>query len=177
MRFVETRLQGVVLVKAVSASDERGSFTRTFERDLFLQHGLDPHVEQCSVSYNTHGLTLRGLHHQTGEAAETKLVRCTRGRVFDVAVDLRPSSRTYRQWFGTTLTAESGDALYLPRGCAHGFLTLCDGAEVFYQIGAPYRPEFAAGVRWDDPMIGIEWPGAPRVISARDAQYPLLDLT
>jgi dTDP-4-dehydrorhamnose 3,5-epimerase len=175
MRLVDTDLPGVYVVEPEPAADERGLFARTFSRDDFEEWGLDPVVAQCSTSFNQRAGTLRGMHYQAGAAEETKLVRCTRGSMFDVAVDMRHRSPTYLRWTGTTLTANNRRALYVPKGFAHGFLTLEDTTEVFYQISAPYQPGAAQGLRWDDPAIGIAWPVPPQVISARDAQHPFLD--
>lgn len=172
MRLFETPLAGVWIVEPTRLADERGHFARTFCAQSFAAHGLNPVVEQCSVSWNARAGTLRGLHYQADPAAEDKLVRVTRGAVHDVALDLRAGSATFGQWFGIDLDADGGRALYLPQGCAHGFLTLCDGTELSYQISVPYRPELARGVRWDDPAFGIRWPRQPVVISERDRQYP-----
>ena len=152
--------------------DERGSFARTFCREEFAVHGLELSVVQCSISFNPVAGTLRGLHLQAGSALETKLVRCSRGRIFDVAVDLRPSSPTYCQWTGTELDAEAGDSLFVPAGCAHGFVTVEPSTEVVYSIGTRYIPELGRGVRWNDPAFGVEWPYQPTLISERDASYP-----
>jgi dTDP-4-dehydrorhamnose 3,5-epimerase len=176
--FVETPVAGALVVEPQPIEDERGFFARTFSAEEFAERGLDVRVDQCSVSFNARAGTLRGMHYQAAPHGETKLVRCTRGAIFDVAVDLRPDSPTYLRWAGLELTAENGRALYVPEGCAHGFQTLTDGAEVLYQISTPYVPDAARGVRWDDPAFGIEWPEAPpggRTMSARDAEYPDFD--
>jgi len=174
MQLLDTEVAGVHVVTNEPAADERGLFARTFSRADFARWGLETDVEECSTSFNERALTLRGMHHQVGDAAEAKLVRCTRGRVFDVAVDLRPDSPTYLKWAGVELSADDRRALYVPKGCAHGFLTLEDASEVYYQISAPYRRDAGAGIRWDDPAIGVHWTHTPRVISARDASYPLV---
>jgi len=173
MLFQETAVAGAVLIEPEFAVDDRGGFGRIFDRDVFVTQGLDPEVTQCSISFNRVAGTLRGLHYQLGDAAEAKLVRCTAGRLYDVAADLRPGSPTYLRWCGVELTPESHLALYVPRGCAHGFITLEDATEVFYQISTAYRPGSGAGVRWDDPMIGIRWPRPPVVLSRADANLPL----
>ncbi len=175
MRFTPTPIDGVVIVDPEPASDERGLFARTWDPEEFLAHGLDPQVRQCSVSYNVTRGTLRGLHYQAEPHAEVKLVRVTAGAVLDVAVDLRAGSPTYRGWVGVELTADNRRALYVPQGCAHGLFTLVDGTEVFYQISAAFVAEAVRGVRWDDPAIGIGWPGQPQVMSDRDRSWPLLD--
>ena len=155
--------------------DERGFFARSFCADEFSAQALSGAMSQCSVSFNTRKGTLRGLHFQAAPHAEEKLVRCTAGAIFDVIVDVRTDSPTYRRWFGTELSASNHRALYIPQGFAHGFISLADDAEVFYMISVPYAAGFARGLRWDDPALGIEWPMEPSVISARDAAYPLLD--
>jgi dTDP-4-dehydrorhamnose 3,5-epimerase len=174
--FHETALEGVVLVDPELRTDERGGFARTFCTDEFAARGLDARVAQTNISLNTRAGTLRGMHYQADPHGEAKLVRVTSGAIFDVAVDLRPSSPTYLRWFGTELSAESRRALWIPIGCAHGFQTLHDDSEVLYLMSTPYVPGAARGVRWDDPTFGIEWPapppGATRTISERDATYP-----
>lgn len=170
-----TELEGVVVLGLERHSDERGYFARTFDAEQFAALGLEATVVQCSVSFNRREGTLRGMHWQADPHGEAKLVRCTRGAVFDVAVDLRPDSSTFGRWHGAELTAENGRSLFIPTGCAHGFQTLCDETEVQYQISAPYVPESARGFRWDDPQIAIRWPGAPaggRTLSERDASHP-----
>jgi dTDP-4-dehydrorhamnose 3,5-epimerase len=170
--FTPTTVSGVFVIEPERLSDERGYFARTYCADEFRSHGLDPCTAQCSTSFNATAGTLRGLHYFREPPAEAKLVRCTRGAIFDVAVDLRPTSRTYCQWVGVELSADNGHALYIPEGCAHGFLTLLDGAEVFYQNSRPYRPGAEVGVRWDDPVFGIRWPFRPIVMADRDASFP-----
>ncbi len=174
MIFTETALRGAYLVDLDRAGDERGFFARTFCVEEFAARGLTAPASQCSVSFNETGGTLRGLHFQAAPHDEDKLVRCTRGAIFDVIVDLRPESDTQGQWFSVELTAENHRALYVPKGFAHGFLSLEDRTEVLYMIGVPYAPGFARGLRWDDPALGIRWPRPPSVISARDAEFPLL---
>ncbi len=172
MTFEPTAIPGVVVVRPAPLADERGHFARTWDGEAFAAHGLNPTVAQCSASFNEKRGTLRGMHYQAAPHAEAKLVRCTRGRVFDVALDLRPGSPTFRGWFGVELSADDGAALYVPEGCAHGFLTLEDASEVFYMISAPYAPAASRGVRWDDPAFGIVWPAEVRAIKDRDAAYP-----
>jgi dTDP-4-dehydrorhamnose 3,5-epimerase len=152
--------------------DERGFFARTWDPEEFAQRGLNTELAQCSISYNRVRGTLRGLHYQAAPHAEAKLVRCTAGAIFDVVVDLRPDSPTFRGWFGVELSAENRLALYVPEDCAHGFLTLDDDSEVHYQISQSYMPEAARGVRWDDPAFAINWPGEVVVINERDRSYP-----
>ena len=172
MKLVPTTLAGVVVVEAEPARDERGYFARTYDDAVFERHGVPLTTRQCSISFNAQRGTLRGLHYQADPAPETKLVRCTRGAIFDVAVDLRPDSPTFRQWFGLELTADNARALLIPPRCAHGFLTLADASEVLYQIDTPYAPELSRGLRWNDPAFAIAWPFAPLVIATRDASYP-----
>lgn len=175
MRFAPTAVAGACVVEPERHADARGFFARTWCAEEFAQAGLDARLSQCSVAYNLRRGTLRGLHYQAPPWAEAKLVRCTRGAVFDVAVDLRPDSPTFRRFVGVELTADNGRALYIPRGCAHGMLTLADASEVFYQISAPHQPDAARGVRWSDPFFGIEWPGRVEVIAPRDRDYPDVD--
>jgi dTDP-4-dehydrorhamnose 3,5-epimerase len=175
MRFTETAVAGALVVEPDRFEDERGFFARTFSRDEFAERGLDSRVDQCSLSFNAREGTLRGLHYQEAPHGEAKLVRCTRGAIYDVALDLRAGSPTYLRWAGVELSADNGHALFLPEGCAHGFQTLVDASEVLYQISTPYVPSAARGVRWDDPAFEIDWPPAPphgRTMSARDAEYP-----
>jgi len=172
MQFVPTELDGVWVVEADPRVDDRGSFLRTWCRDAFQAQGLDAAWTQCSSSRNPSRGTLRGLHFQVPPGAETKLVRCTRGAVYDVAVDLREGSPTFRRWTAVELSAENQRQLYIPAGLAHGFLSLEDHSDVYYQISCNYTPETMGGVRWDDPAFGIVWPLPPRVISERDQSYP-----
>lgn len=173
MRFVPTHLEGAYVVEPEPHRDERGLFARSWDRDEFAEHDLATEVVQCSFSRNTRAGTLRGLHFQTAPHEEVKLVRCTAGAIFDVIVDLREGSPTHGEWVGIRLDAERGNAFYVPKGFAHGFQTLVDGAEVFYMMADPYVPEAAAGVRWDDPAFGIEWPPAERrTIGERDRSWP-----
>lgn len=170
--FNPTKLDGVVEVHTEPICDERGFFSRTWCQEEFTDHNLVARVVQCSISFNSRRGTLRGMHYQTEPFEEAKLVRCTAGAVFDVALDLRRDSKTYKQWFGTILSAENRIALYVPKGCAHGFLTLKDNTEVFYQISEFYHPESARGVRWNDSAFQIEWPAEVEVISVRDRDLP-----
>ena len=172
MIFSQAEISGVWLIEPERLQDERGFFARTWDRDAFSDSGLNPQLVQCSVSFNRKRGTLRGLHYQSAPHEEGKLVRCTSGAVFDVALDLRAESPTFRAWFGAELSADNRLALYVPEGCAHGFLTLEDSTEVHYQMTEFYVPEAARGVRWDDPAFGIMWPGEVEVISDRDRTYP-----
>ncbi|MCJ2179354.1 dTDP-4-dehydrorhamnose 3,5-epimerase [Novosphingobium album (ex Hu et al. 2023)] len=172
MKFTATEVAGAFIVEPEILSDERGSFFRTFCSDTFAAQGLATTYPQCNVSTNRQRGTLRGLHFQAEPGAEVKLVRATHGRVFDVAVDLRPDSPSYLKWAAVELDAARHNAFYIPTGCAHGFLTLEDDCALFYQMSAPYTPELARGVRWDDPAFAIAWPFAPAVIGKRDAACP-----
>jgi dTDP-4-dehydrorhamnose 3,5-epimerase len=172
MIFEETHIGDVWVIKPERLEDERGFFARTWDRDEFAGRGLNPRAVQCSISFNRSRGTLRGLHYQAMPHEEGKLVRCTAGAVFDVALDLRPESPTLRAWVGVELSADNRFALYVPEGCAHGFLTLEDSSEVCYQMTEFYDPDAGRGVRWDDPAFGIEWPAEVSVISERDRTYP-----
>jgi dTDP-4-dehydrorhamnose 3,5-epimerase len=172
VRFISTLIPGVVRIEPEPQIDERGSFARTYCESTFHAHGLEPVGIQCNISVNAKRGTLRGLHYQAPPAEEAKLVRCVRGRLFDVAVDLRPDSPAFRQWLGVELDAGEGQALYIPRGCAHGFLTLADDTALYYHMGTEYAPDLARGVRWNDPAFAIAWPFEPLHISARDAAFP-----
>jgi dTDP-4-dehydrorhamnose 3,5-epimerase len=172
MRFIETKVAGAFLIEPEPIADERGFFARTWCRSEFADHGLNPELAQANISFNHRKGTLRGLHYQQAPHAETKLVRSLRGAIWDLALDLRPDSPSYLAWFGAELSDTNRTALYVPEGCAHGFLTLTDDAEVAYQMSAPYAPEAARGVRFDDPAFGISWPGEVVVINERDRTYP-----
>lgn len=171
MKFHPTALPGVTVVEITALEDERGLFARTYDTDIFAAAGMTAHWPQCNVSFNKRRGTLRGMHFQAEPKPEPKLVRCTRGRIFDVAVDLRPDSPTFKRWFGVELSADRHNALYIPAGLAHGFLTFEDACEVFYQMGDSYDGKLARGVRWNDPAFGIEWPFPPEVIAERDANF------
>lgn len=172
MRFIETGLEGAFVIDVDYVSDERGRFARTWDQAVWVEMGLDAEIVQTNLSVSHDRGTLRGLHFQAAPHAETKLVRCTAGSIFDVIVDLRPGSRTFLSWFGTELTVENRRSLHVPKGFAHGFLTLADGCEVCYQMSVPFEAGAARGYRWDDPAFGIRWPFSPTTISARDAKYP-----
>lgn len=172
MIVIPTPLPGVLILELAPMADDRGFLAVGFSRTDFNAHGLNPHIEQVNVSYNTSRGTLRGMHYQKPPYQEAKTVRCVRGAAFDVVVDLRPDSPAYCQWFGVELTAENRRAVYVPEGMAHGFQTLVDDTEVLYTVSAPYTPSHGAGVRWDDPAFGIRWPeAAHRTIHPRDRGY------
>jgi dTDP-4-dehydrorhamnose 3,5-epimerase len=175
MLFRPLDIPGLWLIEPERIEDERGFFARVFDRGAFRERGLCTDYPEWSVSFNARRGTLRGLHFQADPYAETKLVTCTRGAIFDVAVDIRQGSRTYAKWTGIELSMDDRAALYVPAGFAHGFQTLTDDAEVRYQISEPYRPEAARGIRWCDPDLSIAWPQADdRVISERDRALPYL---
>lgn len=172
MIFRETPIAGLWLLEPERHEDERGFFARTFCRDEWAARGLDAGIAQCSVSFNRRRGTVRGMHYQVAPDAEAKLVRCTRGALFDAAVDLRDGSPTRGRWFGVALTAEAGNQLWVPAGLAHGFQTLDDATEVHYQISAPFAPASARGFRFDDPEVAIAWPEPVTVVSAKDLALP-----
>jgi len=173
MRFHATPLPGALLLEPERLEDERGFFARTWCREEFADHGIRCDWVQCNISYNRIRGTLRGLHYQAAPCVEAKLVRCTRGAVFDVLVDLRPESPTFRCWAAFELSADNHRLLFVPEGFAHGFQTLVDDTELFYQMSEAYCPQMARGVRWDDPLLQILWPPCERrIISARDLSYP-----
>ena len=172
MRFLDTPIPGVFVIEAEPRADERGYFARTFCKQEFSDRSLCTEWVQISTSFNRRRGTLRGMHFQDAPFAEIKLVRCTRGAVYDVALDLRPHSPAYRQWFAADLTADNGRMMYIPKGVAHGFQSLADDSEVLYNIGEYYHPEASRGVRWDDPAFGIVWPVANPILSPKDQTWP-----
>ena len=176
MIFTPLELEGAFLVDLEPRADERGFFARAWCRDEFEAQGLDPALVQCNLSFNHLSGTLRGMHFQRAPHAEAKLIRCTRGAILDVIVDLRPDSTTHAQWLGVKLTDENRTALYVPEGFAHGYQTLVDSTETLYQVSAAYAPDAEGGVRWDDPAFAIEWPDAdPRIVSEKDRAWPDYD--
>lgn len=172
MIFTETGLLGAFVVKIQRHEDDRGFFARSFCAREFEAHGLNPELVQCNISYNAKRGTLRGMHYQAPPFEEAKLVRCTMGALYDVIVDLRPDSATFKNSFGVVLTPKDRNMLYVPEGFAHGFLTLADDTEVFYQMSQFYAPDAARGFRWNDPAFALTWPEEVRVISERDEAYP-----
>ena len=175
MIFTETELAGAWIVDLERREDDRGFFARTFDAKEFAERGLEPAVPQCNLSYNRRAGTLRGMHYQLPPAAETKLVRCTAGAIYDAVVDLRPGSPTFGRSVGVELTAENRRALYVPAMFAHGYQALTDGAEVAYQVGEFYTPGAERGLPHDDPALGIAWPQPVTVISEKDASWPAFD--
>jgi dTDP-4-dehydrorhamnose 3,5-epimerase len=172
--FTPTPIEGVFVIDVERKEDERGFFARTWCREEFAARGLNPELAQCSISYNRKKGTLRGLHFQREPHAEAKLVRCSRGAIFDVAVDLRPESPSFKSWFAVELSDANYRMLYVPEECAHGFQSLVDEVEVIYQISAVFAPSVSQGLRFDDPGFGIEWPLLISTISERDRSWPLL---
>jgi len=173
VKFTPTAIQGVWIVEPEPHADERGFFARLWDPTEFRTHGLTPDLAQVSVSFNHLAGTVRGMHWQAAPYEEAKLVRVTAGAIWDVALDLRTDSPTFRRWVGEELSAGNRRMLYIPEGCAHGFQTLTDGAEVTYHISAPYEPTAGRGARWDDPAFGIAWPCSVSVIGERDLEWPL----
>ncbi len=172
MIFRELDVRGAFAIDVEAHEDERGLFARTWSIEEISEQELEHPIVQCSTSFNRHRGTLRGMHYQVKPFEEGKYVRCTRGAIYDVVVDLRSDSPTYRQWDARELTAGNRRTLYVPPGCAHGFLTLEGNSEVYYQITAPYSSEHARGVRWNDPAFGISWPIKVQHIKKRDQHYP-----
>ncbi len=174
MRFRESDLQGAFVVELEPYVDERGFFARAFAEEEFAAHGLPVRYPHLNLSRNTHAGTLRGLHYNASPWREAKVIRCTSGAIWDVIVDLRAGSSTRFRWFGLELTAERGDALFVPEGFAHGFVTLRDASDVSYQMSREYEPKAARGVLWSDERLAIRWPVAPSVMSGRDRSLPAL---
>lgn len=175
MRFQETRLKNAFILDVERLEDERGFFGRTWCQREFTDHGLESNLVQCSISLNRLKGTLRGMHLQLPPYAETKLVRCTQGAIFDVIIDLRQDSNTYKEWIGVELTAENRRALYVPKGFAHGFQTLADNTEVLYQMTEFFAPDYARGLLWNDPQFSINWPEPVSIMSAKDQSYESFD--
>ena len=172
MIFTETKLKGAYIIEPEKSGDERGFFARSWCEREFAAHNLNSRTVQCNISFNRRKGTLRGMHYQAAPHAEVKLVRCTRGAIYDVVIDLRHQCLTFKQHVGLVLTVDDHKMLYVPEGCAHGFQTLEDNVEVFYQMSAFYAPECAQGVRWNDPSFAIEWPINEPIMLKRDRNYP-----
>lgn len=172
MMFHETKIPGVLEILLEPTFDERGFFARAWCQKEMEAHGLNPRLVQCNISFNPRKGTLRGMHYQAAPHAEAKMIRCTKGAIHDVVLDLRFDSPTFKEWIAVVLTAETHNMVYVPEGCAHGFVTLEESSEVFYQMSEFYHAESARGVRWDDPAFQIAWPGKVNVISERDRTYP-----
>lgn len=172
MKFITTNIADVYMIEVKKQIDERGFFARTFSTSDFKKIAMDFIPVQTSISFNTHKGTLRGLHLQTAAAPEAKLIRCTQGKIYDVIVDLRPSSASFKQWFGIELSAQLHNGVFIPPGCAHGFLTLENDTEILYYMDGFFSPEHAMGYRWNDPAFQIHWPTKPVLISQKDQQWP-----
>ena len=172
MIFKETSLQGAFIIELEMLNDERGAFARIFCQKEFEKHGLNPNIAQCSISLNTKKFTLRGMHYQKSPHNEAKLVRCSRGLIYDVIVDLRPHSSTFKKWTSIELSVKNKKMVYIPEGFAHGFQTLDDNTEVIYQMSQFYSPDHSEGFRWNDPSFKIEWPSEPKAISSKDLDFP-----
>jgi dTDP-4-dehydrorhamnose 3,5-epimerase len=172
MQVAETSIAGVYLVVPAALVDERGHFARQWDDELFRRHGLTTRFPQCNSSFSAAAGTLRGLHYQAPPHGEAKYLRCIRGRLFDVVVDVRAGSPSFGRWMGTELSAASGQWIYVPEGVAHGFLTLEDNTEVLYPVSTPYEPSSERGIRWNDPAFGIQWPIEPTRMSDKDARWP-----
>ena len=172
MKFIETRLKGAFVIEPELLEDERGYFARVYCENEFLAHGLQPQVRQCNISRNREKGTLRGFHYQCQPHAEIKLIRCVRGAIYDVIIDLRRDSPTHGGWFAIELSEENRKQLYVPEDFAHGFLTLADETEVFYQMSAFYEPQASRGIRFNDPAFNVVWPYPIHMISDKDAGWP-----
>jgi len=175
MIFTETKLKGAFIIEPEKLEDERGFFARTWDQKIFEEHGLNPKLVQCNISFNKKKGTLRGMHYQIAPYEEAKLIRCIKGKIFDVLIDLRPKSATFMKWVGFEQSAEDYRMLYVPEGFALGFQTLEDNTEVFYQMSQVHMPEYTRGIRWDDTTFKISWPLKPSVISKKDLSYQSLE--
>ena len=174
MTFTESRIPGAWVIDVTEIHDDRGCFAMTWLPGEFSRRGLDPSLAQCNLAFNHKRGTLRGMHFQAAPHEQVKIIRCTRGALLDVIVDLRPESPAYRQWEAVELSADNRRMFYMPKGIAHGYLTLTDAAEAYYHASMPWAPQAESGVRWNDPAFGIKWPFEPVVISEKDAKWPLL---
>jgi len=172
MKFYETKLRGAFVIDLEKNDDERGFFARTWDKNEMQKFGCDINLVQCNVSFNKMKGTLRGMHYQIAPYEESKLVRCTKGKIFDVILDLRPNSETFKQWVSTEIDETSHKMIYVPKCFAHGFQTLEDNTEIFYQMSEYYMPEYAKGICWDDKIFDIKWPIDPKIISEKDLKYP-----
>ena len=172
MKFQETKLAGSYIIEPEKLSDDRGFFARVWDQKIFGEIGLNPNIFQCNVSLTKKKGSIRGMHYQIHPYEETKLVRCTQGSIFDVIIDLRPDSKTYQQWEGFELSSENHKMLFVPEGFAHGFQTLVDNVEIFYQVSEFYTPNAEQGIRWNDDEFNIVWPLTPTVLSEKDSSWP-----
>jgi dTDP-4-dehydrorhamnose 3,5-epimerase len=174
MKFTESRIPGAWIIDVSEIHDDRGLFAVTWQPGEFTKRGLDAALAQCNLAFNHKRGTLRGMHFQAAPHEQVKIIRCTRGSLLDVIVDLRPDSPAYRQWDAVELSADNRRMFYMPKGVAHGYITLVDDTEAYYHASAPWVPAAESGVRWDDPALNIQWPMAPAVVSDRDRQWPLM---
>ena len=172
MIFSETKLKGAYVIELEKKEDERGFFARSWDKEEFEKHGLKSKILQCNVSFNKMKGTLRGMHYQRSPNKEAKLVRCTSGKIFDVIIDLRKNSETFKEWFSVELSQDNSKMIYVPESFAHGFQTLEDNSEVFYQISEEYMPKFSSGIKWNDKTFNIKWPLEPTFMSSKDKGYP-----
>ena len=172
MIFTETKLKGAFIIEPEKNEDERGFFARSYDSKIFEEHGLNPKVLQCNISFNKKKGTLRGMHYQISPYQEAKFLRVTKGKIYDVIIDLRPHSGTFKQWIGIELSDKNYKMIYIPEGFAAGFQSLEDNTELFYQVSQVYMPEYERGIRWDDPTFKISWPLKPTVISKKDLSRP-----
>lgn len=173
MKFIETQLKGAYIIEIEPISDHRGFFARSWCQKEFSDRGLNPNLVQCNISFNTKKGTLRGMHYQAKPHEEAKLIRCTKGAIYDVIIDIRPDSSTFKKWIAVELNSENHKMLYVPEGFAHGFQTLEDNTEVFYQMSEFYHSTGEQGIRWDDPEFQLEWQSTNKIISERDRSYAL----
>ena len=171
MLFKKTILKDAILIEIEKKEDERGFMSRVYDSEIFKSHGLNPNIVQCNISFSEKSGTLRGMHYQIEPFKETKLIRCTRGSIYDVIVDLRKNSPTYKKWIGVNLNKDDYKMLYVPDGFAHGFITLEDKTEVFYQLSEYFTPEYERGLRWDDDEFNILWPLEPIIMSEKDLAW------
>ncbi len=172
MKFTESRIPGAWIIELTAIHDDRGFFAMTWLPGEFQSRGLDPSLAQCNLAWNHKRGTLRGMHFQKAPHEQVKLIRCTRGALLDVIVDLRPESPTYKKWDAIELSEDNRRMIYIPAGLAHGYITLTDGVEAYYHASTPWVPASESGVRWNDPAFGIEWPFEPAVISEKDRNWP-----
>jgi len=175
MIFTETDLSGAYIIEIDRLEDERGFFGRTWDQKEFEKHGLNSKIVQCNISYNKEKGTLRGMHYQLNPFEEAKIIRCVKGKIYDVIIDIRPESKNFKKWFGVELTENNYKMIYIPEGFAHGFQSLVDKTEVFYQMTQLYMKKYARGIKWNDEDVGIKWPMTNVILSKRDSQLPTLN--
>ena len=176
MEFTKAKIQGVIVIEPEKIKDSRGFFARSWDFNEFKKNGLNTKIAQCSISYNKKRGTIRGMHYQTKPFEESKIVRCTRGSIFDVIIDLRADSKTFKEWFGIELSENNYRCMYIPKGFAHGFQTLENDSEVSYQISETYKPEYSKGISWNDEFFEIKWPLIPTIMSKKDEKFPKFNI-